>query len=151
MKRSKPSPNSIALAGEFAVLSQLALGGYDANLTLGHTKNVDILVSDPSSGHMYRLEVKTTGYRRAGGGAGKRSQLFGYNYEWLLSQKHENIVEPSLFYCFVNITGDEGTSFRFFIVPSKVVAAYVKAQHRFWLDQDPKHNDSSMRIFRLVI
>ena len=50
MKRSKPSPNSIALAGEFAVLSQLALGGYDANLTLGHTKNVDILDVRPRLG-----------------------------------------------------------------------------------------------------
>ena len=139
MTKSKPSPNSIALAGEFAALSQLALGGYDANLTLGNTKNVDILVSDPNSDRMYRLEVKTTGYRRAGGGAGKRSRLFGYNFEWLLSEKHEEIDDPSLFYCFVNITGDEGTSFRFFIVPSKVVATYAKAQHRFWLDQDRGH------------
>ena len=93
--------NSIALAGEFAALSQLALGGYDANLTLGNTKNVDILVSDPNSERMYRLEVKTTGYRRADGGAGKRSGLFGYNFEWLLSEKHEEIDDPSLFYCFV--------------------------------------------------
>lgn len=51
--------NSISLAGEFAVLSQLALRGYDANLTLGHTKNVDILVSHPETGKMYKLEVKT--------------------------------------------------------------------------------------------
>ena len=34
--------NTIALAGEFAVLSQLALHGYDANMTRGHTKNFDI-------------------------------------------------------------------------------------------------------------
>jgi len=34
--------NSVSLAGEFAVLSQLALRGYDANMTLGHTKGVDI-------------------------------------------------------------------------------------------------------------
>lgn len=32
------SNNSIALAGEFAVLSQLTLYGYDANMTLGNTK-----------------------------------------------------------------------------------------------------------------
>src|SRR5207244_1026714 len=51
--------NSIALAGEFAVLSQLALRGYDANMTLGHTKHVDILVSSPATGKMYKLEVKT--------------------------------------------------------------------------------------------
>jgi hypothetical protein len=41
--------NTIALAGELAVLSQLALHGYDANMTLGHTKGVDILVSDPKT------------------------------------------------------------------------------------------------------
>ena len=51
--------NSVALAGEFAVLSQLALHGYDANLTLGRTKSVDILVSHPQTGRMYKLEVKT--------------------------------------------------------------------------------------------
>ena len=39
--------NSISLAGEFAALSQLALRGYDANMTLGRTKSVDILVSNP--------------------------------------------------------------------------------------------------------
>ena len=57
----RTNPNSIALAGEFATLAQLALRGFDANLTLGNTKNVDILVSDPRSGKMYKLEVKTTG------------------------------------------------------------------------------------------
>jgi hypothetical protein len=36
--------NSVGLAGEFVVLSQLTLYGYDAGMTLGHTKNIDILV-----------------------------------------------------------------------------------------------------------
>jgi hypothetical protein len=39
------SKNQVSLAGEFAVLSQLALRGFDANMTLGNTKGVDILVS----------------------------------------------------------------------------------------------------------
>jgi hypothetical protein len=47
--RSTINSNSISLAGEFAVLSHLALRGYDANMTLGRTKGVDILVSDPAS------------------------------------------------------------------------------------------------------
>ena len=38
-----------SLAGEFAALSQLALRGYDANMTLGRTKAVDILVSNPAT------------------------------------------------------------------------------------------------------
>jgi len=33
--------NTTSLAGEFAVLSQLALKGMVANMTLGHTKGVD--------------------------------------------------------------------------------------------------------------
>jgi hypothetical protein len=56
---AKPNINSVSLAGEFAVLSQLALRGYDANMTLGHTKGVDILVADPESLRMRKLEVKT--------------------------------------------------------------------------------------------
>ena len=151
MKHAKPNANSIALAGEFAALSQLALRGFDANLTLGHTKNVDILVSDPTSGEMYRLEVKTTGYRSSRGSAAKRSRLFGYNFDWLMGSKHEHVIDSSLFYCFVNIDGDEGTSFRFFIVPSRVVAEYVRAQHQLWLDQDSSHKDTSMRVFRLAL
>ena len=150
MRESKPGPNSISLAGEFAALSQLALRGYDANMTLGNTKGVDILVSDPASGDMYRLEVKTSGYRSVRGHAGKRSKLFGYNYEWLMGKKHERIVDPLLFYCFVNIATD-GSSFRYFVVPSNIVAAYVKAQHQLWLDLDSTHNDSSMRILRLAL
>jgi hypothetical protein len=38
---------------------------------------------------------------------------------------------------------------RFFIVPSGVVADYVKDTHRLWLNESPKHNDSAMRVFRI--
>ena len=34
--------NQVSLAGEFAVLSQLFFRGFDASLTLGNTKGVDI-------------------------------------------------------------------------------------------------------------
>ena len=68
--------NSVSLAGEFAVLSQLALRGYDANMTLGRTKGVDILVSNPETGRMLKLEVKTN--FRSSRGAGANSRLFGH-------------------------------------------------------------------------
>ena len=51
----------------------------------------------------------------------------------------------------MNIAGEERTSFRFFIVPSKAVAEYVKTQHQLWLDQDSKHKDTPMRVFRLAL
>ena len=148
---SKPNPNALALAGEFATLSQLALRGYDASLTLGHTKHVDILVSDPRSGAMRKLEVKTSGHLNARGDAARRSGEFGYHYAWRMSKKHEGLTDPSLLYCFVNFAGLDRTSFRFFIVPSEVVAEYVKTQHQIWLDGGPDRKDSSMRVLRLAL
>ena len=55
------SKNSVAIAGEFAVLSQLSLRGFDANMTLGHTKGVDILVSDPEKNKMFKVASKLIG------------------------------------------------------------------------------------------
>ncbi len=40
---------------------------------------------------------------------------------------------------------------RFFIVPSAIVAKYVKAQHRLWLKDDMDHKDGQMRVFRVGI
>jgi hypothetical protein len=136
------SKNSVALAGEFAVLSQLALRGFDANMTLGNTKAVDILAAHPIDGRVLKIEVKT-----AFGNRPAHSKLFGYHLGWVMGEKHEHIIEPYLFYCFVSI--DRLTSlFRFFIVHSSLVAYYVKAQHQYWL-RDPSHVDNPIRQFRI--
>jgi len=136
--------NSISLAGEFAILSQLSLRGFDANLTLGHTKGVDILISDPNTGKMFKMEVKTKF-----GNNTFTSELFGRNLEWIMSIKHETISYNDLFYCFVNIH-KETLDFRFFIVPSMIVAKYVKEHHRYWLKvRGDVVKDNPIRIFRL--
>lgn len=141
------NPNSVSLAGEFAALSQLALRGYDANMTLGHTKNVDILVSDPQTGKMFKLEVKTN-YQNSRNKP-SFSKLHGHSVSgWIMNKKHETIKDPDLFYCFVNIS--RGTnSLKFFIVPSRLVAKYVKESHPLWLRASKKHKDSPMRVFRI--
>lgn len=71
-----------------------------------------------------------------------------------MHKKHENIVDPKLFYCFVNI--DKKTRrFRFYILPNRVVAAYVKAEHQLWLREKKKESkrvqNTEMRIFRIGI
>ena len=144
--KTRLSPNSVSLAGEFAALSRLALWGYDANMTLGRTKNVDILVSNPTTNQMYQLEVKTNLDSR------KRppvSKLFGrFLGGWMMTEKHETISRPELWYCFVNI-GLESKLARFFIVPSAVVADYVRVQHQFWLKSSPTAKDNPVRLFRI--
>lgn len=140
--------NNVALAGEFAVLSRLALWGYDANMTLGRTKGVDILVPDPNTNRFYQLEVKTNldNHKRP-----PVSKLFGrYLSGWIMHEKHESLSRPELWYCFVTIA-HESKHARFFVVPSAVVAAYVKAEHRLWLDEKPGRTDTEMRMFRMGI
>lgn len=149
----KKDNNAVSLAGEFLALSQLVLNGYDANMTLGHTKGVDILVSIPKTERMYRLEVKTK-YRTSPKDA-HISKVFGkVRAGWLMSKKHENLIDPLLFYCFVLIN-QANSSFEFYIVPSRVVAGYVKAQHVHWLREAKKKGkrvkNTKMRTFRLGI
>jgi hypothetical protein len=149
--RGTLNPNSVSLAGEFAVLSQLALGGYDANMTLGHTKSVDILVSHPKTKKMYQLEVKTNFQNSRNNPS--TSKVHGKSVSgWIMKKRHEEITSPNLFYCFVNI-GKKTNLFKFYIVPSKLVAQYVKEQHAHWLKEKRKEGkkvkDSDMRIFRI--
>jgi hypothetical protein len=70
----KPDPLSMrgamdstqtGLAGEFYVLAQLMQHGLVATLTLGNTKGVDILVSNPDLNRLYKVEVKTGNRRPA--------------------------------------------------------------------------------------
>lgn len=146
--------NSVSLAGEFAVLSQLALRGYDANMTLGHTKSVDILVSDPRTGELYQLEVKTNYI------SDKKkpsvSRIHGkFVSDWIMSKKHEDVDISTLFYCFVNISKDTHL-FKFYIVPSNIVARYIKEEHQLWIDEKKREEkkvkyDTDMRLFRMGI
>lgn len=143
--------NSVALAGEFAVLSQLSLRGYDASMTLGHTKNIDILVFDPRTRETYQVEVKTNLESRKGP---SNSKLFGrFITDWQMNKKHADIKDPKLFYCFVHINSSRtdlsSYSYRFFLVPSSIVAKYVRDQHELWLRDDPTHRDTPRRLFRI--
>ena len=145
--------NSVSIAGEFAVLSQLALRGYDANMTLGHTNSVDILASDPRTGKLYQLEVKTN-FQNSRNRASV-SRIHGSSVSgWIMNKKSEAIDIPTLFYCFVNISKDTNI-FKFYILHSKIVANYIKGQHALWLREKEKEGkevkDGAMRIFRLGI
>jgi hypothetical protein len=147
----KIPPNSVGLAGEFAVLAQLTLRGYNAGLTLGNTKSIDILVQDPRTQARYEVEVKTNLERRV---KHTESELFGpFVTDWQMSAKHEKIKDRRLFYCFVHINASrakaEEYSFRFFIIPSAVVAEYVQISHQVWLQDDPARQDSDRRLFRI--
>jgi len=137
----------IGLAGEYYVLAQLTARGFVATLTLGHTKGVDILVTNQEINKLFKVEVKTTLAKP------RIVKLFSDKpfYSWPMSVKHESIIDEKLIYCFVHIE-DADTIPRFFLVPSKVVAEYIKREHQFWLDsRKGKVKDNPMRNFRIEI
>ena len=156
MKKNDKTKARVSLAGEFAVLSQLALLGKDANMTLGNTKGVDILVSDPVTGEMLKLEVKTN-YRKSRS-AVANSEVFGKVLScsgWILKEengKYDEKKDTNLFYCFVNIT-KETKQCKFYVVPAKVVANYVRDENKLWHQEKKREGkkvkDSDMRQFRL--
>lgn len=136
----KLTKNSVSLAGEFAVLSQLALRGFDANMTLGHTKGVDILISDRVSGRMCRMEVKTHI---------NKFPIRAKTINWVMSEKSEELTDKNLFYCFVHI--DTNTyNFKYYILPSEIVAKFIKEGHMQWL-KTKGHNSNTVRLFMLSL
>ncbi len=139
--------NEIGLSVEFFVLAQLARQGYVATLTLGNTKGVDILVSNEQYKTVYRVEAKTTVAKP------RHARLFGdmLFYTWPMDKKHETIIDPNLFYCFVQL-GALNELPKFFIVPSREVAGGIKKQHWQWLASKGRTKDvTTMRCFRIPI
>jgi len=143
----KLGKNEKSLAGEFFTVAELFSHGYVAAPTLGKTKGMDIFVNDSQENRRLLVEVKTTDEK-----TGKyNTKPFGINYEWIMDQKNEDIIEDNLFYCFVLLRELDQLP-RFFIVPSKKVAEYLKWEHKQWVDFPRKKSppgETSIRTFRV--
>jgi hypothetical protein len=155
MAKVKKNTNNIGLAGEFAVLSALNLHRWNASLTLGNTKSVDIIAYRDDNPKTVKIEVKTS----SSSGKFTNSKIFGKTISWRMDQKHEKLLNEDLFYCFVRWNKDVKKSFDpkesvfpvFYIVPSKVVAKYIKTEHELWRKEKKKKSNFTlkMRNFRL--
>lgn len=123
------------VAGEYFVAAELSRRGYLASITLRNTKGVDILCSNADATKTVAIQVKTN----------RRS-----NREWMLNQKAESFYADNHFYVFVNLHDDIKQP-DYFIIPSKIVATYVKETHSSWLAAPGKggraHVDTTMRKF----
>ena len=141
----KLGKNEKSLAGEFFTVAKLFVHGYVATPTLGKTKHMDIFAVDPK-GRRILIEVKTTDEKTAK----YNTKPFGLNYEWIMDQKNEDIIEDNLFYCFVLLRELDQLP-RFFIVPSKRVAEYLKWEHKQWVEVPRKKSpkETSIRTFRV--
>jgi len=127
-KNSRTSTTLTGLAGEYYVLAQLAVRSIVGALTLGTSKGVDILASNPRTGRMFRVEVKTTRTKP------RKAKLHGEGdfYHWSrMNEKHERDRDPALVYCFVALQSNDQLPL-FFVVRGLVVADYLNAEHQRW-------------------
>ncbi|MCX7749210.1 MAG: aspartate ammonia-lyase [Clostridia bacterium] len=131
---SKISAILSGVSGEHFVAAELSRRGYIASLTSKNTKGIDLLASNEDASKTIGIQVKTNqGSRKA----------------WLLNEKCEEFYSDTLHYVFVNLNGT-GTP-DYYIVPSTIVAEYIKKAHQNWLDTPGKsgkpHKDTAMRMF----
>lgn len=124
------------VSGEYFVAAELSRRGYIASITLRNTRGIDVLCSNEIATKQVSIQVKTT----------KES-----NRVWILDKKAEDFYSPSHFYVFVMLNKQEVKP-DFFIVPSKIVAKFVKESHQKWIKgkskRVKKRKDSSMRKFQ---
>ncbi|MCL2888479.1 MAG: hypothetical protein FWF35_04195 [Elusimicrobia bacterium] len=129
--------NRSGLAGEFAVLSRLAQKGFDASLTFGNTKSVDILAVNNKTGEQFQIEVKTASYMKSlyGGKWGKH--CFWNVGEKIFDQERKYNKKIFAFVWFPNeeeVAGivakqpeDRKPDYAYiFIVPGREVLSYIR-------------------------
>ncbi len=134
-KKIKLNCVSSGVAGEYLVAGEFSRRGYIASITLRNTKGVDILVTNEKATKTAAVQVKTR---------------YSRGTAWVLGEKGENYHAPNLFYAFVSLNFGEPADF--YIVPSRVVADYIRKNHQKWLKtpgrKGQKHRDTAMRTFR---
>jgi hypothetical protein len=135
VQKEKLSTGLSGIAGEYFVAAELSRRGFMASITLRNSDSIDIHASKLSENKIFAIQVKTNQ-------AGKRS--------WVLNKKAENHIKDNFYFIFVSLRGEYERA-EYFIVPSKVVASYVKKKHQDWLSTPGKkgqaHNDSTMRKY----
>ena len=125
----KEPTSLVGAAGEHYCMTQLLLRGCLAALTPRGSPDADILVRSPDGTIAAEVQVKARSGRSGKG--------------WRMSQKHQDLIRPRLFYCFVDF-GHE-TNWPVYVMPSADVARYLRLSHQEWLATPGRggkeHND----------
>ncbi len=124
------------VSGEYFVAAELSRRGYMCSITLKNTKGIDVLVSNENSKKLVGVQVKTNNSNRKA---------------WVLNKKAEELSEDNFIYVFTNLKELDQLP-DYYIVPSQIVAKYVKKEHKEWLntpgEKGQAHRENDMRMFR---
>jgi len=123
------------VAGEYFVAAELSRRGHIASISLRNTRGIDILATNQDGSRSVTIQCK----------ASQKTQK-----RWVLSDKSEAFVSSTHFYVFV-LLGAAGERPRYHVVPSRVVAKHLKADHKKWINTPGKggrmHVDNPVRVF----
>ena len=132
----KISNTLVGVAGEYFVAAELSRRGWVASVTMRNTAGIDVLATHPDGSHSVTIQCKTSG---------------GKSKKWLLDKKAETFVAENHYYVFV-VLGSCDERPHFHVVPSAVVAKFVRESHARWLATPSRdggsHKDNNMRNFR---
>jgi len=110
----------VGACGVFFVSAELSRRGWIAMPTIRNTSGIDIIAS--KNDKTVNLQVKTNSYGKT---------------KYPLSEKNENLVSDRLYYAFVTLKEETERPY-FYVVPSKLVADYIKKTHEHWVNLPPK-------------
>ena len=78
-----------------------------------------------------------------------KARQFGSDGGWHMSEKHETIIDDSIFYCFVNFELENPTVH---VIPSRIVAEALRVDYQTWLATPGRngqpHKPTKMRRLR---
>jgi len=120
-------------AGVHFVVAELSRMGYIALPTVRNTKGIDVIITNPDFSKTIVIQVKTCQKPR------KRPH-------WLLNEKADKIKSRNFFYVLVDIMKNNPD---YYIVPSKIVADYVRTTHKMHV-RKVKRNSGKKRTMRKI-
>lgn len=137
-KKERKNKRLTGSAGEYFVAGELSRRGVTAALTMAGTDAFDILAIDEKK-NQYAIQVKTTSQAKP---------------KWALGTKNEEIRDEHIFYVFVKLTSKEDKEkVDYYIVPSDVVATFIRADYERWRDNPGKRGkhdpNNPFREFRI--
>lgn len=133
----------VGACGVFYVSAELSRRGWVAMPTIRNTRGIDIIAA--KGGRDVSIQVKTNSYGKT---------------KYPMSKGNEELIGDNLFYVLVTLKG-ENEHPDFYVVPSQLVASYIKETHRKFVSMKPtrmpkgktveevrmKRGKSSMRQF----
>lgn len=99
--------SSTGLSGEYFVAAELLRRGYTVGITMGNTKDIDILAE--KNGSQFIIQVKSIFKRK--------------NVGWPMTKSR---IKEDIYYVFVNLNGDKMTSPDYYICTGEQVLGKVK-------------------------